>query len=105
MNPYFNLRYSNSKIVIDYYVSKFISGVYRSAGITYTLKNLKEAKEYILNFIKPSSPEDKIIIKSRLRSRIGKSASKYSQIEKSNLEEITNFLNEKQKNITFKLAT
>lgn len=103
MEPYINLRYSNSKIVIDYYLSKITSAIYRNGGITYARENLKEAKNYIFELIK-LLPENRVTIKSRLRSNMGGPASQYSKIEKSELEELTDSLNEEQTNITFNLA-
>ena len=98
MDAYINLRYSNNKIVMDYYLSKFISVSYKSVGITSKIKNLRETKDYILGFIK-SSPENKIIIKSELKSKIGGSLSQYSKIRQSTLKKLADFLNKEQKDI------
>ena len=96
MEAYINLRYFHRKIVIDYHLSKNIGNYHRSAGFLSKSENLEEAKEKLARIIE-NSHEEKIIISSKLRSRL----KGYSKFGLRRLKEIKDSLSHHRPDITF----
>ncbi len=102
MKPYINLRYIDSKIRIDFYISRMDGEQYREFGICSERENLEQAKDKILELTN-NTTESTIILKSVLRPKIGLPY-KSSKIEMEKLQRLKNQLSKERKDITFSLT-
>lgn len=102
MKPYINLRYINSKILIDFYISRIDGERYREFGICSERDNLEQVENKILELTQDTK-ENTIILKSVLKPKIGLPC-KSSKIEMEKLQRLKNQLSQKRRDITFKLS-
>ncbi len=99
MGPYINVRYIDSRIIIDFYISKRDGEQYREWGICSERDNLEQVKNKILELTQYTK-ENTIILKSVLRPKM-MLAYKSSKIEMEKLQRLKTQLSQERKNITF----